>query len=220
MKNNAKTMLNNCQTLMLDMDGTLLDLAYDNYMWLQRVPETYARINNVSIEAAREKLFSRIREIRGKLDWYCLDHWSNYLGLDIVGLHREENHRIGYLPGAEEFLRDVAARDIRVIMVTNSHLDTLQVKDEITKVTGHFDRIYTSHEFGHPKEDQAFWQAFREEEGFDPATSLFVDDNHEVLASAEAYGISMLVNIMHPDTSQPIRDRLHFAGVEKIRELV
>lgn len=220
MKNKAKAMLDDCATLMLDMDGTLLDLAYDNYIWLHRVPQTYATLNNISFDAARNKLLSRLGEIRGKLDWYCLDHWSDYLGLDIVALHREENHRINYLPGASEFLRQVAERDIRVIMVTNSPLGTLQVKDEITSVTDHFDRIYTSHEFGYPKEDQAFWHALREEEGFNSETSLLVDDNHDVLTSAETYGLSQLVNITLPDTSEPIRDRRHFTGVEKILELI
>ena len=28
-------------TVLLDMDGTLLDLAFDNYFWQTLVPETY-----------------------------------------------------------------------------------------------------------------------------------------------------------------------------------
>ena len=209
-------MLENCSTLMLDMDGTVLDLAYDNYMWLQHVPMTYAQRNNLSIETAKHKLYSHMQETRGSLDWYCLDYWSEFLGFDVVELHRVENHRIGFLPGAEEFLAEVGRRDIRVIMVTNSHLGTLKLKDEVTEVTRYFDHVYSSHEFGEPKESQIFWQALREQEGFDPGTSLFVDDSHAVLESAKTYGIAMLVNITQPDTSMPEQDRRHFAGVSDV----
>ncbi len=213
-------MLDNCSTLMLDMDGTVLDLAYDNYMWLQQVPMTYARRNNLSVEAAKHKLYSHMQETRGSLNWYCLDYWSEFLGFDVVELHRTENHRIGFLPGAEDFLAEVSERETRVILVTNSHLDTLKLKDEVTELTRHFDRVYSSHEFGEPKESQAFWRALREEEGFDPEHSLFVDDSHAVLESAETYGISMLVNVTRPDTSKPEQDRRHFAGVAEVSSML
>ena len=213
-------MLDRCDTLMLDMDGTLLDLAFDNYMWLHHVPERYASRHGVPLASAREKLYRRFRELRGTLDWYCLDHWSEALGLDILGLHKDENHRIGYLPGAEDFLRTVRAKDIRVLLVTNSHVDTLVVKDEVTGVRDYFDRVYTSHEFGHPKEEQPFWESLHEEEGFDPATTLFVDDNHDVLDSAANFGIDMLVAVTRPDSSEPLRDSRHYAGVEAVADLL
>lgn len=204
---------------MLDMDGTVLDLAYDNYMWLHHVPQSYAAQRDVPLEQARAELYERFGKLRGTLDWYCLDHWSDALGLDILGLHRDENHRIAYLPGAEAFLETLRERGIRVLLVTNSHADTLHLKDEVTGIREHFDHVYTSHEFGHPKEDQPFWQALREEEGFDPATTLFVDDNHDVLESAGVFGIGMLVTVTRPDTSEPLTSSRHYAGVESVGEL-
>ena len=213
-------MLEQCETLMLDMDGTLLDLAFDNYMWLHHVPERYAKKHGLTLEKAREKLYRRFRELRGTLDWYCLDHWSEALGLDILGLHKDENYRIGYLPGAEAFLEAVSKKDVRVLLVTNSHIDTLLLKDEVTGVRNYFDRVYTSHEFGHPKEEQPFWESLREEEGFDPATTLFVDDNHDVLESAATFGIDMLVAVTRPDTSEPNKDSRHYAGVEAVRDML
>ena len=205
---------------MLDMDGTVLDLAYDNYMWLHHVPEHYAAVNGLEPDVARKQLYAKFMEMRGSIEWYCLDHWSDYLGLDVAQLHRDENHRIGYLPGAEDFLKTVREHDIRVLMVTNSHGAVLDIKDEITGVTEHFDGIYTSHEFGHPKEDQAFWHALAEVEDFDPETTLFVDDTAPVLRSAAKYGIAMLLEITDPDTSVEARESSEHASVAGVRDIL
>ncbi|MDH3747691.1 MAG: GMP/IMP nucleotidase [Gammaproteobacteria bacterium] len=220
MKIDPKVALESCETLMLDMDGTILDLAFDNFMWLHHVPERYAADNNIELDEARTRLYSKFREMQGQLEWYCLDHWSDFLGLDIAGLHREQNHRIDYLPGAKGFLRAVQEYDIRILMVTNSHKDTLEIKDEVTGVTEHFDGIYSSHTFGVPKESQKFWEALQQKEGFDPATTLFIDDTAHVLDSAHEYGVSMLVEITHPDTSEPEREIGKYPSVKGLRELL
>ena len=213
MKIDPKIALREATTLMLDMDGTVLDLAYDNYMWMHHVPEHFAAKNGLEPAAAREQLYAKFNSMRGQIEWYCLDHWSDYLDIDVAQLHRDENHRIGYLPGAEDFLRAVRTQDIRVLMVTNSHSETLSIKDEMTGITGHFDDIYTSHAYGHPKESQAFWRALAEEEDFDPSTTLFVDDTARVLRSAAEFGVSMLLEITHPDTTAEARTDSEYDGV-------
>ena len=41
-------------TVLLDMDGTLLDLAFDNYFWQKLVPETWGAKNGVTPQEAME----------------------------------------------------------------------------------------------------------------------------------------------------------------------
>jgi len=219
-KNDPKTMLNLCETLMLDMDGTVLDLAYDNYVWKELVPARYAESKGMSVEDARSRLYAKYRAIQGDIEWYCLDHWSERLGLDVLELHRDVNDRIVYLPGAEDFLQTMHEHDVRVIMVTNSHPDTLALKDEVTGLAGFFDAIYTSHEFGYAKERQEFWYALQEEEGFLRESTLFVDDNRTVLESADTYGVEMLVEIEQPDSSEPRKNGSAYAGVGGVADLL
>lgn len=217
---NPVTALQDCETLMLDMDGTLLDLAYDNFMWLEHIPATYARENAMSEDEARSRLRETFLRLEGKLDWYCLDHWSEQLGLDVVAMHREQNARIGFLPGAREFLETLAGYDLRVLLVTNSHQKTLDIKSEVTGISKYFDAIYTSHELGHAKEDQPFWHALAEIENFDRNTSLFIDDNVTVLQSARTFGIEMLLNIRRPDSRHPSRPANDFHGIDGVAELL
>ncbi|MFQ6005664.1 MAG: GMP/IMP nucleotidase [Woeseia sp.] len=220
MKIDPKEALAHCDTLMLDMDGTVLDLAFDNYVWNELVPEEFARVSGLGREAARTYLFSEYRNVQGQLDWYCLDHWSEKLGLDILALHRSVIERIGYLPGARKFLEAVSAREVRLLLVTNSHRDTLAVKTEVTGIADFFDSVYTSHDVGAAKEDQSFWQALRQAESFDPKRTLFVDDNDQVLHSARKFGVQMLLTITRPDTTAPHKADSDFAAVEGVVELL
>jgi putative hydrolase of the HAD superfamily len=205
---------------MLDMDGTILDLAFDNFMWLEHVPERYAALHSMSPAEARTRLYAEFKAMQGRLEWYCLDHWSEYLGLDIAAIHREHNDRIGYLPGAEAFLRAVRERDLRILLVTNSHHETLAIKNEVTGVTSHFDTVYTSHSFGAPKEDQAFWQGLCEAESFDPERTLFIDDSTPVLDGAHKFGVGMLLEITRPDSGRPSRRNSRFAGLDALGDLL
>lgn len=211
--------LQDCDTLMLDMDGTLLDLAYDSYMWLQHIPDAYAAANNIRFEDARRHLYEHYLRLRGQLDWYCLDHWSDRLQLDILGLHREQRERIGWLSGAEKFLQRVSDSGLRVLLVTNAHRDTLQLKAEMTGIDRYFDSIHSAHDFGHPKEDQSFWAALAAAEDFDPARTMFVDDTESVLASAERYGLRHLRHITRPDSTLEAASSESFHGVSGVAEI-
>ena len=219
-KMNPKSLLENCDTLMLDMDGTVLDLAFDNYVWLELMPQKYAEQTGISHDEAREFLYSQARSVQGKLDWYCVDHWGEKLGLDIMEIHRSVDDRIGYLPGARKFLETVSERNIRLLLVTNSHRDTLAIKSEVTGVADFFDHIYTSHDIGHAKEHQPFWQALQDAESFDPGRTLFIDDNISVLRSAQQFGVEMLLTVTRPDTSAPRRAKSDFTGVEGVVDLL
>ncbi len=204
---------------MLDMDGTILDLAYDNYMWLTHVPRHWARQNDMSLEDARRHLLEKFGAAQGDLRWYCLDHWSEHLGLDVYQLHRDNHHRIDFLPGALEFLQRARDAHIRVLLVTNSHQNTLDLKEEVTGLSKFFDEIHTSHNYGYAKERQEFWHALQEATEFDPATTMFVDDSHPVLKSAATFGVRHPVAISRPDTSRPRNEHAEFVSVEGVSEL-
>jgi len=205
---------------MLDMDGTILDLAFDNYVWKHLVPERYAAKKGLAYETARDRLFAKYASIHGDLEWYCLDHWSERLGFDVLQLHREVHHRIDYLPGAKLFLERVRKMNIKVLLVTNSHPDTLHLKDETLGFSDFFDGIHSSHSYGYAKERQAFWRVLQDVEGFEPEKTILVDDMESVLHSADEYGIEMLVSITRPDTTEPIRENTEFVGVEGVNELL
>jgi putative hydrolase of the HAD superfamily len=205
---------------MLDMDGTILDLAYDNYMWMTHVPSLWAEQNGMSLEEARQYLLKKFGAAQGDLRWYCLDHWSEHLGLDVTQLHRDNHHMIDFLPGAREFLERMRDAHVRLLLVTNSHRNTLDLKHEVTGLIEYFDGVHVSHDYGYAKERQEFWHALREDADFDPGTTMFVDDNFHVLKSAATYGVRHPVAISRPDTSRPATEHDEFVSVGGLEELI
>ncbi|MGH8402550.1 MAG: GMP/IMP nucleotidase [Gammaproteobacteria bacterium] len=208
------------RTVFLDMDGTLLDLHFDNYFWREHVPLRYGERHGLSLEDAKADLMPRFRAMEGTLQWYCLDYWSGELNLDIVALKRELRHLIRAQPHAEEFMRKVRQNGVRLVLVTNAHAEALALKLECTHIDRHFDRVVSSHAIGCPKETAAFWEKLREIEPFDPQTSLLVDDSLPVLRAAQDYGIRQLFAMRRPDSQQPARDIEEFPSVETLAELM
>jgi putative hydrolase of the HAD superfamily len=193
-------------TLLLDLDGTLLDLAFDTHFWLEVVPQYYGATRGMTASEALEKeIQPRLREAEGTLNWYCLDHWSRMLELDLSKIKSAHDDRIDWLPGAQEFLRRQRAAGRRLVLATNSHPETLRIKDEKAGIRPFLDAMHSSHEFGAPKEFAEFWLRFRAAVGYDPARSAFIDDNPRVLAAARNAGIKCVIAVTYPDSSRPPR---------------
>jgi putative hydrolase of the HAD superfamily len=207
-------------TVLVDMDGTLLDLAFDNFFWLELVPEHYADANGCSLDDARTELSVRFDAIAGTLNWYCLDHWTRDLGLDLRALKRRNAHLVRYLPGAREFLTAVRARGKALWLVTNAHRDTLAVKAEQTGIDRLVDRVVSSHDFRAPKESVEFWQRLERRHPFARDRALLVEDSLAVLAAATAYGVAHTIAIRRPDSRRPPREIAAFAAVDGVAKLV
>lgn len=193
---------NTIDTVLLDMDGTLLDLHFDNYFWQTYLPERYAEIHSVELSSAMTQLEQEVKQYEGKLQWYCLDFWSKALDLDIRLLKEEIVHKIALRPHVKEFLTALRDAGKRVVLITNAHPLSLELKLEVTALDNWLDLVISSHEFNSPKEDQEFWQQLQLREAFDPARTLFVDDTLRILDSARDYGIAHVLAIHQPDSQQ------------------
>lgn len=207
-------------TVLLDMDGTLLDLHYDNHFWLTHLPRHYAEQRGLSFELAATELYARFAAEQGTLNWYSVDFWSESLGVDVGAIKHETAERIAIRPSTLDFLDAVAASGREAWLVTNAHHKSLSLKLDRTGIGRHFQRIICSHDFAAPKEAQEFWQRLQAQEPFDPARSLMVDDSIAVLESALRFGIGQVLTIAQPDSQRPVREDLSLPALHSFADIM
>jgi putative hydrolase of the HAD superfamily len=207
-------------TVLLDMDGTLLDLHYDNTLWTERLPAHYGLARGIPLEQARQQLYERMAEVHGTLAFYDIDYWESLTGVDMVALHQELTHLIAYRPFAMQFLDWLQRRSKRVYLVTNAHRKSLRVKDAHCGIGSALNEMISCHDYGAPKEARSFWEQLRREHPFEPEQTLFIDDNRAVLDSARDYGIAHLRTIEQPDSRRPPRQVPGYRACHDFRELM
>jgi len=206
-------------TVFLDLDGTLLDLHFDNHFWLEYVPKRYAEKHDMTLDESHSKMGEKYSNVHGSLNWYCVDYWTEELGLDIAELKRDIRDKICVRPYVEEFLEALHMHGKRVVLVTNAHPLSIEIKMKETGLGRYFHRIITSHELHHPKEDAEFWLKLEQIETVDKAATLFIDDNFQVLDAAQQYGIQHLLAIKQPDSKLPDKEHEHYSLLESFQDI-
>lgn len=211
---------NDINTVLLDMDGTLLDLHFDNYFWLHHLPQRYAEAHGVAEEEAKSTLHAHYQAHNGTLNWYCLKFWGESLQLNIRELKEEVKHLIQIRPFVIEFLERLQQAQKRLVLITNAHPESLDLKLDVTHIDQWLDMVISSHQLQYPKEEQAFWHELQQREHFDPQHTLFIDDSQRILQSAQDYGIRHVLGIRHPDSKLEPSDLGPFLAIDHFDELL
>jgi HAD superfamily hydrolase (TIGR01509 family) len=211
---------NNIDTVLLDMDGTLLDRHFDDHFWLEHVPKRYAAKHHLPVEVVKKKLYSMFRSQENTLNWTDIDYWSEQLGLDIPLLKLEIEHLIAVHPFVIDFLQFLRQQGKGVHLVTNAHGKTLSLKMKKTRLGPYFDSIVSAHDLGLPKEDVAFWGELQKKIIYDPARTMLGEDSERNLETADAYGIAHLVFISGSSSTLTPQPSARFLSVQTFGELI
>jgi HAD superfamily hydrolase (TIGR01509 family) len=211
---------NQIETVLLDMDGTLLDLHFDTYFWQEYLPTRFAEIKSIDPKLAMHQIQEQTRSIQGTLNWYSTDYWSHLLDVDVVQLKHEVSHKVALRPYCVDFLEALRDAGKDVVMVTNAHQDSLSLKMEKTGIADRFDRLITVHEFSLPKEDPDCWHEVYKRHPFDSAKTLLIDDNLKALKSALDFGIAKVLAIHKPDSKAPAMDVQGYPAIHSFQDIM
>lgn len=207
-------------TVLLDMDGTLLDKHFDDYFWEQYVPEHYSLLKDISIEEAKGQLLARYQAVKETLDWSDLNFWSRELGMDLRELKLRISHFIAVHPFVVDFLKYCLRSRKKLYLVTNAHPYALAIKLEKTALGSWFDRIICAEEVGAAKEEPRFWVKLEGILQFDATRTLLVDDSEKVLITAKEHGLGHLLFVAQPSSRQPVQYSCHFPSIRSFKELL
>jgi 5'-nucleotidase len=125
---------------------------------------------------------------------------------------------VAWLPGAQAFLERVRQMGKRLVLITNAHPEALRIKDERTGVTRYFSAVFSSHQFGFPKEDAAFWEALHRVEPFDRERTMFVDDSAAVLRAGKKAGIKWIYAVRRAQSRDPWEEA-EFSAIDSVAQL-
>ncbi|MDR4466563.1 MAG: HAD hydrolase-like protein [Nitrospira sp.] len=206
--------------VLLDMDGTLLDRHFDNFFFEEELPRRYSRLHVISFEEARDRLMSMYRSVEGQLAWTDLHYWTKEVGIDVVKMHKELDHMIGFLPGAEEFLQHLRKLGKRVTIVTNAHEAGVSVKVAKTGLDRYVDRIVDAFEVGSLKMRPEYWPNCQRLLGFDPSRSFFMDDDEGCLMAAKGFGLAYLVHSAKSSSQLPPAPLPQFLSITSFAPLM
>jgi len=218
--NNMTINWSTIDTVLVDMDGTLLDLHYDNQFWLEYLPAQYAKKQQISLAQARQKTAQMFQQVHGTLQWYCLDYWQQQLGLDMLELKQQLSHLIKVRPYVIEFLTALKQANKRIILLTNAFPTSLTLKMELTQLQPHFDLLLSTHQFGYAKESDLLWQAIFKQHDIIAATTLFIDDSEPLLRVAANNGIGQCLGINQPDSQKPAIEMANFPNISHFDQII
>ena len=191
--------------VLLDMDGTLLDLHYDATFWLNNVHSIVANLTGEPEHVIQERFHRELKKHEGTLAWYCTDYWADFFGIDLIEAKQQLAHLIRFRPHAEQFLNVLKSLPLRTLIATNAHPDVIQLKLNVVPLEDMVDGIVSSHQYGVAKEHPDFWRALFDEYAINPDRALFMDDSSKVLDAADRAGVREVVEIRHPNLSEPPR---------------
>ena len=186
--------LKRLENILIDMDGVLLDTAYDNHFWQEHIPTRFAELKSMNIDQAIKITHSLFHYKKGYKDWYDLDYWSNMLGLDIEQEKLSANmiDKIKLKKGAIDFLEKYH-KEKNLFLVTNAHIKTLNIKMKKFPLIKYFKKIICSHELKYVKEEIPFWFILRNKLGVDYDKSVLIEDTIDNVKSAYHAGLKSIL---------------------------
>ena len=211
---------NEIDDVLLDMDGTLLDRHFDNFFFEEELPRRYATLHDLSFEESRDRLMAMYRSVEGELAWTDLHYWTKRVGIDVVAMTKELDHMIGFLAGAEEFLKHLRQLGKRVAVVTNAHESGVSIKVAKTGLDRHVDRIVNAFEVGYLKMRPEYWPNCARLLEFDPTRSLYIDDDERCLIAAKEFGVAHLIHNAKSSSQLPPAPLAQFVSVSSYSPLL
>ena len=206
--------------ILLDMDGTILDLSFDDYIWNYKIPENLAKVRNLDLKKARAFLKQKMVTAKSTLNWYSFNYWQSNLDIDIDSIEEKNKEKIRYREDTLFFLKSKLFDSKRSILVTNADKQGLNRKLKITGLGKYFQTIVCSHDLGHAKEEQLFWEKLRVNCDLNFNRTLLIDDNLQVLETAKKIGIRYLRGISKPNSQANPTKSHDYILIDKLKEVL
>jgi putative hydrolase of the HAD superfamily len=186
--------LKDIDCMLVDMDGVILDNTYDNNFWQNQIPGVISKNKNISFEDAKRLAVQIFNYKKNTKDWYDVDYWSNMLNVDIEAEKRSSISfdRIQLYEGVTKTLNKLKD-NFRLILITNAHRKTLNIKLEKYDLSPYFENMICAHELHYVKENIQLWYMLKSRFKLDYTKTLLIEDTINNIKVGLSAGISQAV---------------------------
>ena len=186
------TKFNSTTAILSDLDGVILDLSYDIKFWTDWLPNTLALETGKSSTEVKADIKSMMSDQEASLNWYDLNYWDELLGIDSLGIIKNQEERCSFLKGSEDALKKIASLSNPKYILTNGDPRLFDFKSESANFLEYFDSYICSMHLGYAKEQKEFWALAGQYLKVNMKNSIFIDDNFKVVTSAVNAGVGQV----------------------------
>jgi putative hydrolase of the HAD superfamily len=165
-----------------DMDGTLIDPGFTDWVWGHGIPTLYAEKYGVSFERAKafvEEEYYKVGE--GAIEWYDIQYWFRFFQLEMPWQSLMERYvdKINVYPDVDHVL-DRLKNKFSLLLTSNAGREFIGIELRVTRLERYFDRIFSAtSDFRLVKKTVSFYHKVCQVLGASPEEIVHVGDHYE-----------------------------------------
>ncbi len=165
-----------------DMDGTLVDPEFTDWVWLHGIPTLYAEKANLPFEEAKHFVVEEYLKVgEGAIEWYDIKYWFRFFQLERnwKDLMHQYVDKINIYPDVNYILEGLKDK-FPLILTSNAGREFIDVEMEATGLRRYFNRIFSAtSDFGEVKKTAGFYQRICQIVGARPQEIVHIGDHYE-----------------------------------------
>ncbi len=170
------------QIISFDMDGTLVDPEFTDWVWLHGIPRLYAEKTNIPFEEAKNFVVGEYLKVgEGAIEWYDIKYWFQFFKLEKnwKDLMLQYVDKIRIYPDVDDILGWLKEK-FPIILTSNAGREFIDIEMQVTGLGRYFDRIFSAtSDFGQVKKTAGFYGRICGALGVYPQEIVHVGDHYE-----------------------------------------
>jgi FMN phosphatase YigB (HAD superfamily) len=165
-----------------DMDGTLIDPEFTDWVWGHGIPTLYAEKNGISFEESKAFVEGEYRKVGEQaIEWYDIKYWFQFFQLEMHWQTLMERYidKINVYPDVNHTLARLKKR-FSLILTSNAGREFIDIELKATGLEMYFDRIFSAtSDFSEVKKTIGFYHRICQILGANPPEIVHVGDHYE-----------------------------------------
>ena len=165
-----------------DMDGTLVDAEFTDWVWGHGIPTLYARKAGVSFEAAKAFVTQEYHKVgEGAIEWYDIKYWFRFFELEESwrAVMEQYSDKIRIYPDVHQILERLQGK-FPLVLTSNAGREFIDIEMKVTGLERYFDRIFSAtSDFGQVKKTADFYRQICRALETRPQEMVHVGDHYD-----------------------------------------